>query len=141
MINPNKYIRQAIISAMSLQGYSVFYKRIPKGVSSGNAYVIISDMGKGQRDKSRCGYEWTCTVTLNVYTESVNGMPPTTTLDELEETVHNVVRVLKVGNGFWTKMVNLANQTDLEEFAADRTIDRRVLSYEIWLSNASKSNP
>lgn len=133
MVNPNKYIRQAIIQALSPR--AAYYKRVPKTIDPGNDYIVISAQTKRQRDKTRCGYEWSCIVTVNIYLTSVVGMPPTTTLDDVEEDVHNKLRVLEVTGGFTTKMVNLVEQLDLEERAKDMDIDRRVLMYELWLNN------
>lgn len=133
MKNPNKYIRLAINKALTPT--VAYYKRVPINVSPTNPYIVISDMGKGRFAQSRCGYEWMCTVTLNLYVESILGMPPTTSIDDFEETVHNAIQTLEVGSGFSTKMVNLVNQVDLEEYSDSKTIDRRVLTYELWLNN------
>lgn len=134
MKNPNKYIRQAIVTALS-PNYTVYYKRAPKSLPLGSTYVVIGSQGKTSRNENRCGHDWTCFLDINIYHTSVQGSPPSTALDDLEEFVIGKMKDLKVTGGFRTKHVHPPTQTDLEEYATDRTIDRRILSYEIWLNN------
>lgn len=133
MKNPNKYIRLAINNALS--PIVAYYKRVPVDVDPGETYVVIGDLSKGRFAQSRCGHEWSCRVTLNLYIVSELGMPPSTNLDDFEQTVHNAIRGINIGSGFTTKMVNLERQIDLEEYSETQSIDRRVLTYEIWLNN------
>lgn len=131
-INPTKYIRKAIVDSMS--PIKVYYKRVPKDIAVGTSYVTISDQATYPRDVSRCGYEWRCTVTINANVISEQGMPPTTSIDDLAQSIHNAMKDLDLDDGFVVKSIRIVSQVDLEEFREDADVDRRVMTYELWLN-------
>ena len=132
MINPNKHIRAAIVSAMS--PVPVHYKRTPKTRDNGSEYVVMDSQSKQRTSISKSGYEWMCQVNIDAYSITEIGMPPTTNIDDLEENILNAMSDLNVGGGFTTKFVRLLNQIDLDVQTDTENIERRVLTYELWIS-------
>lgn len=132
MKNPNKYIRQAIISA--LPGIQVFYKRIPKNIATPVQYIILNSQTKQQFARAKDCYEWICQVNIDCWVHGVQGMPPSTAVDDLEESVLSVMDGVQVTGSFTTKYVKLLNQVDLSLETSTESVERRILTYEIWLN-------
>lgn len=133
MINPNKHIRKAIVDSL-LPNTRVFYKRVPKDIETPREYVIMNSQSKRMAFNAKGCYEWICTINLDCWVHTVQGMPPSVVIDDLEEIVLNAMSGLEVGGGFTTKYVNLIDQNDLSIETDSESIERRVLIYELWIN-------
>lgn len=130
MVNPNKYIRGAVVSALS--PLKVWYKRVPKNVDPGTSYILIASQGKQPTEESKTCYDWACQINLQLWVITTQGMPPNVTIDDMEEVVLNAMSDLRI-DGWIVQDIRLDNQVDASVETATQSIDNRTLTYNIWL--------
>lgn len=133
MLNPNKYIRQGIINAIG-GAVPVYYKRVPKTIATPANYIIINSQTKQESFRAKKCWEWLCQVNIDIWSVGTQGMPPNVSVDDLEETVLNAMESMQVTGGFTTNYCDLINDIDLSVETDTHSIERKVLTYEIWLN-------
>lgn len=135
MTNPNKYIRQAIITGLQPYGYSVWYKRVPKSVvPTPTSYILIDSQSKQEAYDAKECFEWLCQVNINIWIVGQQGFPPTTTMDDIEEKVITAMKGIQDNKGLIKRKPKLINQTELSVETDTNSIERRILTYEIWVN-------
>lgn len=139
IVNPKKYIRQGILNSLTSTGRTAYYKRVPKTVSVGESWLLIDSLSQQEfADAKRC-FEWLCQFNVICNVRTTQGLPPSTTIDDLEEIVTNAVYNMTVTGGFTTKYVKLINNYEDTIPSDNSEIDRRILTFEIWINK--KINP
>ena len=139
MKNPNKYIRKAWISALkTATGIDVWGKLVPKDVNpTPLKYILISSQSKNRFAVAKDCYEWICTINVDVINITPQGFVSTVTVDDIEETILNTVESGISVSGFTVKVVRLAGPpVDMDIDTETEMIERRILSYELWLNKA-----
>lgn len=138
MINPNKYIRKAIIDTLVLSTGVMFYDNlIPIDVKPlPNAYGIVKSQSKNRFGVTKQWHEWICSVTIDVYSVEALGFNSSVTVDDLEESVINAMRNLRV-QGFDVKMVSFVDSVSMPVITGANTVARNVIVYEMWLNNVA----
>lgn len=139
MINPNKYIRAGVIpmlkTATGLTG--VWHKKVPKTViPTPDKYILVTSQTKNRFAVAKDCYEWLCTLNIDIHNINPQGFTETSAVDDIEENVLNAMTGVTVA-GFTVKLVALSNSIDLDVESNEYSIDRRVLTYELWLNRAS----
>ena len=133
MTNPNKYIRGGIITALGTT-YPVWYKRIPKTVATPDKYILIQSQSKQEAFRGKKCYEWLCQVNIDIWVRGTQGFPPTTATDDLEEHVITKMEESFAVSGFTVKYIDLINQYEDSAETDTHSIERRTLTYELWLN-------
>ncbi|NGM63505.1 hypothetical protein G5B30_16470 [Sphingobacterium sp. SGG-5] len=139
MINPNKYIRDAWISAFkTATGLRVWGKLVPKDVNPiPNRYILISSQSKNRFAVAKDCYEWLCTINVEIINITPQGFVKTVTVDDIEETILNTVEIGITVPGFTVKLVRLAGPpVDMDIDTETEMIERRIISYELWFNKA-----
>lgn len=139
-INPNKYIRGALIpllkTATGLTG--VWHKKVPKAAAIPDKYILITSQAKQPYAVAKDCYEWLCTFNIDIHSINEQGNSSAVVVDDIEEDAHNAVMDLTV-TAFDVKFVRLVNSIDLDAETQEYSIDRRILTYELWLNRARQA--
>lgn len=130
MINPNKYIRQSIIQAVS--PIPCWDNMVPKNVTTTpNSYCLITSMGKQEFARAKNCYEWLVSLNIEVIHVGSLGYSYSAVLDDM---IANIIPKMKslTNNTIRIKNVNLEFENDLSFNSTTNTINRKILSYEVW---------
>ena len=129
LINPNKYIRQAIINALSpLPTYS---NRVPKSINTPNMYAVIESQGKIEFANYKRGNEWEVNLNLSLYHRNPIGNDMAHVLDDEVEKIIPLLKDLKhpiIG----IKNATLESERDMTFDTDTNTINRKILTYTFW---------
>lgn len=138
MVNPNKHIRKAYIDQLADIGVPIWSHKVPKTVKPKPLkYVLISSQTKNETEKDKCGFEWLCSVTLDITSVLGQGQSNMAALDDLEELIlSRIDDDLPVGEGFVVKSADIVESRDVVFETQSQTVERRILIYEHWLSFA-----
>jgi len=136
-LNPNKYIRQAYIQALSVAtGLNVWHKKVPKTVNPiPKQYLLLDSQTKNETVKAKLDYfEWLATLDLQIYNYNPKGFTDTEKVDNIEEIVIETIRVngISIPN-FSNKNVDILDSIDLDLETDTNSIDRRIIKFEHWL--------
>src|SRR5690606_6356873 len=136
MINPNKYIRKAIIESLTTATGVQFYDTaIPIDVEPlPNAYGIVKSQSKNRFGVTKQWHEWSCSVTIDVYSVEALGFNSNVIVDDLEQGVINAMVGLSVA-GFDVKRVDFIDSVARPTVTGANTVSRTVIVYEMWLDN------
>lgn len=132
MRNPSKYIRAGIITTLAPLTVPVWNKRIPKNASTPTKYILIINQDTQQYERSKSCYEYSCTFTLDLCNITTLGNDATVQVDDLEEAVRTAMDSLRVPN-FVVKDMSYSS-FDLDMDTGTNTINRRLITYTIWLN-------
>lgn len=133
MINPDKYIRGAVIEL--LKPMRAWYVTVPISIKvpDGEVYAIIPNQSKQPTEVSKDCYDWACQVNIDLWQVSSLGNPPNTQLDDAVEVVLNRLEVFTIPT-WLVQDVALENQVDLPVNSPDKNIYRKVLTFNMWLA-------
>lgn len=132
-LNPSKYIRAGIIAA--LPNYRVFNNRIPTNTSTPSLYVLITNQSRNEYAMGKQCNEWECQFTLQVIYKGVLGNDYSAIVDDAVQVIDNAIRSMKIPN-FYNKQCELDSEFDDTYDTPTNTINRKRLSYSIWVNNA-----
>lgn len=132
-LNPSKYIRAGIIAA--LPNYRVFNNRIPPNVTTPQLYVMIVNQGLNDYAIGKQCHEWECTFTLLVVYRGTLGYDYSSIVDDACQEIDNAIRDMKIPN-FYNKQCRPEGSFDDTYDTPTNTINRKRLSYSIWVNNA-----
>jgi len=133
-LNPNKYIRAGILSA--LPAYSVYSNRVPKNVSTPKLYILITNQGKTEFANGKTCHEWECTFSLQVIYRNDLGFDASSIVDDAAQEVDNAIRYTMSIPNFYKKNVTLEGENDMTYDTDTNTINTKILNYSIWVNNA-----
>lgn len=136
MVNPNKYIRIAYRTAMLTLGYPVWTKKVPKNQAPLlGTYIIIASQTKIPTVRDKDSFEWLCSIVFDITHIMEQGYSNTDVLDDLEEQVINIVESDIAIGDFTVKDITMVDSRDLIADTDSQTIERRLVTYQFWLSN------
>lgn len=137
MVNPNKHIRIAYRNVLSDIGVPVWTNKVPKTVKpTPTKYVLITSQTKNETEKCKDGFEWLCTVTLDITSVLNKGQSDLDILDDIEEIIlTRIDEDLPVMGGFVVKSADIVESRDIDFETDSQSVERRILIYEHWLSN------
>jgi hypothetical protein len=133
-LNPQKYIRSGIISA--LPGYRVWNNRVPRNVETPKLYILITNQSKNEYAVGKQCHEWECQFTLQLIYRNDLGFDSSAIVDDAAQVVDDVIRYQMQIPNFFKKNVTLDQERDDTYDTATNTINRKLLSYSIWVNNA-----
>ena len=126
--NPDKHIRKAIydlINNMVVSGNTIpcFDMRVP-GTTNPMYYVLLESQTKAPTNKSKCGYQWDCMITIDVITKYDTGNAGSRVLlNDIEE------KILELMEGF--TMTDLFSIEFDGSQSLDSTTDSEVMFREL----------
>lgn len=138
MINPDRYLRTAYVTALkSATGLPVYAKSVPAGTTE-KKYIILDSQSKSQTVKAKVNYfEWLARINVNIYSINDAGNFAPINTDDIEQIVLNVVLGGVQITGFNNKNTDLISTQDLSLNFASKAVDRKLLIFEHWLSERS----
>ena len=128
-INPNKYIRQAIIQALS--PLPTYNNRVPKSTNTPVMYAVIESQGKIEFANYKRGNEWEVNLNLSLYHRNPIGNDMAHVLDD---EVERIIPLLKDLNHpiIGIKNATLESERDMTFDTDTNTINRKILTYTFW---------
>lgn len=141
--SPDIEIRKGIIEALKLLNYSgkivpVYDTMVPANENPTN-YIIISTQTKVDSQTGKCGWEWDCTVLLDIVNRiNTTGNPGN------REAVNNIEgMVIGRMNGFAFKQgfelledVEVESSDSLDTITATQNVFRQLLRYRLLIAEA-----
>lgn len=136
MVNPDKYIRKAYVD-MCNEFVTTWEAGVPKNIIPvPPTYAIISNQTRNPTERSKCGYEWMCSITVDINHVRNVGYFGSAIVDDIEESIINVLESDQlVVPGFVVKQTRFIQSQPLTASSSTQTITRKVLVYEHWLNN------
>lgn len=144
ILNPNKYIRQAYIDALSLAtGLDVWEDRVPKTINPvPKQYILLLNQTKNETANAKneseyyqlTYFEWLCTVDVQIFNINQKGYSRTEIVDDIEEKVMSIIRNGITIPNFSNKNTSILDSLDLPLETVTQSVDRRVIKFEQWLS-------
>lgn len=134
MVNPNKHIRTAYRQVLSDIGVPVWSVKVPKNIKKPIKYVLITSQSKNETAKDKCGHEWLCTVTLNIFSIRNQGDSDLDILDDIEEKILSRIDDEIPVDHFVVKSADLVESLDDTFDTASQSIERRIMIFEHWLN-------
>lgn len=133
VINPDKYIRAAYKTA--LQNYApVWEKKVPIDVTPPVKYYLISTQTKNETERSKCGYEWMCSIVIECVSIQGAGNASSVPINDMEEHLISVVETGLNIAGFDLKETFFVDSVPLDIDTPTNSIYRRVVTYQHWLN-------
>lgn len=134
MINPAKYVRKSIIDALA--PLPVWANRVPKNqMPTPASYCLITSQGKSEYAICKRGNEWQVNLNLDFFHVGALGFDYSAILDDIIETAIPKMKELKSPN-IKVKNVFLELERDLSFDTVTNSVNRKVLSYLIWIDYA-----
>lgn len=134
--NPNTSIRTALIAA--LNGIApVYVKKVPKSGTIPDQYILINSQTKDPTERSKCGFEWLCTVNIEMINLNTSGYANPIRNDAVEGQIIAIIEAGLEFDGFYNKEWLFINSIDLDTETQTQSIERRVLTYQFWVWEAT----
>lgn len=146
ILNPNKYIRIGIISALEagIPNLNIWYKKVPVDVVPvPSVYILLDSQTKNETVVSKSttekatSFEWLSTIDVNIYSVNEKGFSDADIVDDLEQSVLSIIRTGVDIPNFDTKDVRIIESQDLSVDNETASLDRKLVKFEIWLNNVS----
>lgn len=146
ILNPNKYIRSGMITALKagIPNLNIWYKKVPVNVVPiPSAYILLDSQTKNETVVSKSttekamNFEWLSTIDVNIYSINKKGYSNADVVDDMEQSVLSIIRTGFNIPNFDTKNVRIIESQDLSIDNDTASIDRKLVKFEIWLNNVS----
>lgn len=135
MVNPNKYVRKAVIELLaSATQLPVFENSIPLDLPLNTQYIIVNSQSKNIVERSKTCWDWQANFNIDIHSINEKGFSHSVTVDDIEESVMTAMASLQVER-FHVKggKEPFDSNSDVIELP-DATDNRTVLIYQLWLS-------
>jgi len=138
MVNPDKHIRKAfydLLNGMEVGGYVIrVYDTEVTGAANPMHYILMHSQTKEPTNESKCGYQWDCTILLDVITRFTGTGNPGSRLlvNDIEEEIFNRVEGFALSDLFsieWESSVSADIKTNTENMF------RQLIRYRIIINN------
>lgn len=134
-INPYHKVRIGVENAIN-GAYPLYNKVVPSNQTTPSQYLLITNQTKNQYEVSKNCFEWLVTFNLEcINVSNLNQSDQTHRVDVMEEVVTNSLKGMSVPD-FKVKNIEY-NSFDLDLETATKRINRRIISYTIWLNYVS----
>lgn len=135
MKNPNKPIRTAYITAFSALGVPVWAKKVPKGVTIPQVYVLLHSQTKNTTAEDKDSFEWLCTMVVDIVSRREAGYSKPEILDDLEEQINEIIFEEIPIPYFINKETSLVDSRDIDTETTTHSIERRLITFQHWVNN------
>lgn len=138
-LNPDKYIRAAILGVLEASEIPAWHKKIPKNVAEiPSSYVLLHSQTKRPTEIGKICYDWSCSIVLDITSINSLGFTSAVTVDDIEEIILDKISPvdgkIQIEN-FSVVDVSLLDSTEMTLETGTDTIDRKVMVYNFWLCN------
>lgn len=137
-INPDKFIRKAIFD--KINGIIVSSKTIKcfdsRAPTKENEYVLLTAQSKDQNKTTKCGYDWDCSLLIEIYTKSTSSgnTGSRLLLNDIEQAVWNLLKPTIEVDNFKNIKQNISFENQLETITDTEIIFRSFLRLELTLT-------
>jgi hypothetical protein len=134
-INPDKWIRKAVIDALATESYTNIYdERIPTTTNIQN-YIILSTQTKVENKNNKCSSIWDATILLDIVTRfsGVGNSGDKEQVNDIEETVIKSMNVVSIDN-FQIISKDLESSTTLNNLNDTENVYRQLVRYRFLIS-------
>lgn len=137
-VNPDKYIRDAYITALtSATGLPAYDSGVPIDVDPlPTKYFLVGSQTKNRFGVSKCGHEWMCSTQVQAISVNEKGFNSMAVVDDMVQGVINAAPTISV-SGFTVKMTRFVDDPVSNIETQTNTINRKVVMHEHWLNNAA----
>jgi hypothetical protein len=139
-INPDKHIRRAVfdlINGIIVNGKTVncFDTRVT-GNAAADQYVLLTSQTKEIDKSTKCGYDWTTSLLIEIYTKtSANGNSGSRLLlNDIEQEVYSKIRPKITILNFTNQTQNVTFETQLETVTTTENIFRSFIRLNLTLT-------
>lgn len=141
MRSPDKYIREAYLTALTDQGLTAFNKDIPvSSIPPPQQYVLIESQSRNTTERSKESFEYICLVVLHIISINTRGYSATSIVDDMEETCINAIEAGIIIDHFVVKSTYQVESKNLDMTYKTGSVERRVLVYEHWVAEVDPLN-
>jgi len=136
MLNPDKYVREGYIADLEplLGGVPIWDGGIPVDEPTPDVYVLITTQTKRPTERTKDGFEWMGTITLDIVSIRPPGTHNTAIVDDIEEIlIERIEQEIDIP-GFINNNTLFVDSVSLKDENASQSVDRKILIYEHWLN-------
>lgn len=132
--NPNEPLRTAYVSALS-SIQPLWVGKVPKSGVVPRSYTILGTQTKNPTEKGKDGcMEWLCTIVIDLFNVNAAGYSAKGVNDDIEAQIIDIIEAGIMVEGFQVKSTDFIDSIDLSIETPTASIERRVITYQHWLS-------
>lgn len=132
--NPESPLRTAYIAALS-GVQPIWAGKVPKTGVVPRSYTIIGSQTKNPTEKGKEGcMEWLCSIVLDLWNVNPAGYSAKGINDNIEEQIIDIIEQGITVEGFRVNSADFIDSIDLSVETPTQSIERRVITYQHWLS-------
>lgn len=137
MINPDKYIRKALVDELSLAVAVPFYDTaIPIDIHPlPTRYGVIRSQSKGRFADDKSSRDWMSSVTIELFSVNELGFVSTVDVDDMETVVINTMPDLSIPN-LDVKFIRFVDSVNSPINTLTQSVSRRVIVYDFWINSS-----
>lgn len=126
-----KYIRSGIIK--TLGNSTPIYNKVVPLTNQPTSYILIINQSLQEYERAKGCYEYSSQFTLDVVVKAPLNGDNTVLLDDICARIDTDIRNLSIPN-YKLKNIELVGTVDNDFNTANNTINRRLLTYDLWLN-------
>lgn len=138
--NPDKWIRESIFNRIN--NITVNAIQVPcidtnyTGETQPKNYIALSSQTKRDDQTSKCGWEWDCTILLDITTRylGTGNTGSRVLVNEIEERVIFLMNDLEINGGFRVDEIVIDGSDSMDGHTSTETSFRQLLRYRIRLT-------
>lgn len=138
-INPNKYVRAAYLAGMKDHlDVPAWDRRVPSSVVPlPPVYVLIASETRSKATRTKCGYDWLYSITLDIIQITERSTVNTSILDDIEEDIMNMIEDGLQVDKFEVRNSEIEQSIDVSIETDTTTTSRKILTFTHLLSQTS----
>lgn len=139
MIIPDKYIRLAIINlATGVIDTPIYETVIPKSViPTPLTYILLSTQSKQQKNTSKCGHNWQCSIVLDICSNNQQGYSSKAVVEDIEQQLSDLIDLSGRNDiaipPFTVLNTQMLDSHDMSYETPTLTVSRKIVRYQFIL--------
>lgn len=137
-MNPNKYLRKAVIEAIATAtGKPTYDTLVPVGEDpQPSEYILVNSVSKSKFADDKGKHDWACSVQIDIVSIQERGFAASSVVDDIEEDVIQVMDNITVA-GLKIHYSKILDTRPMNMGLLTQEIIRTVILYDIWVSNTA----
>lgn len=137
MINPDKYIRKALVAELALAVAVPFYDTaIPIDIQPlPTRYGVIRSQSKNRFADDKSSRDWMSSVTIELFSVNELGFVSTVDVDDMEAVVINTMPDLSIPD-LDVKFIRFVDSVNSPINTLTQSVSRRVIVYDFWINSS-----
>ena len=138
--NPDKYIRKAVfdlVNGIVVNGKTIncFDTRVT-GNQASNQYVLLTAQTKEIDKSTKCGYDWTTSLLIEIYTKtgSSGNSGSRLLVNDIEQAIYTLLNPKITVDNFTNQTQNVTFETQLETVTTTENIFRSFIRLNLTLT-------